>query len=435
MKQPAISTIVLVTFTRCVRGDDGGGVWSAARKTGQPLAESVRAALQLGGDAGRSVLVLTTDAWTQTVSLHRGQIADLSKSEVRQALAFEAEPFSGLSPLESLTGACECGARDGSASFWITQLARAEFDAVKRVVAERGGRLAGIGHPGGIPLPLTSVASGTAWRRVEGWDGAWLLVSCEDGRSVQTKVIPTAPDARDLPSHGTVERLNAQNSPPASAEKALSLSDEATLRDWLRNAATVFNQSDAALPLMVIEVPASTRDWPRFAGIALTAAVVLLTIGQIVWLRQREKTLLAEQESHAATAAQIDAAHRQIAKLKTELDSAKKNEATLRSVEQQRGALALMMKALTLHCPEDVVVRSIKVERGVMILGGVALNAASVDELGIVLTGELKPVRLVAQPVEKKARLNRSAWDFSLAVMPAELAAKALPAAQAVSEN
>ena len=73
-------------------------------------------------------MVLTTETWTQTLSLHRGQISGLTKSELEQALAFEAEPFSGLAPLTSALGACDSGARDGSATFWVVQLARVERD-------------------------------------------------------------------------------------------------------------------------------------------------------------------------------------------------------------------------------------------------------------------------------------------------------------------
>jgi len=442
MKIPGINTLLLITSTRCCRADVGArgevtALWSQPRRAGLSLAESARFALGLGVSTGRQVLVLTTEVWTQTLSLHRGQVSGLARAELEQALAFEAEPFSGLSPLDSVLGASDSGARDGSASFWVVQLARNDRDGIGRAIKDSGSKLAAIGHPGAVPLPLTSVAGGAAWRRIECWDGAWLLATCEDGRNVQTKVIPSAPNVRDLPAHGVIERLHARES-AVFANDALPLSDESTLRLWFGKATLALAQNPAALPFIIADAPTSSRNVPFVIGALLTAAVLVFSVAQWFWFGAQKREQDEKRAEQAAIQPLIDAANKEIAKLNAEITDAQKKQQNLARLEQQRGALLLLMQQLAKHCSQDVVVRSIKAERGTMILGGVSLEAASVDELGIVLTSVLKPVGLVAQPQEKKARqslANRGPWDFTIAVMPLELVTNRTAVAPVISDN
>lgn len=442
MKPAAANTLLLITASRCSRADVGArgeitGLWSQPRRAGLSLAESVRLALGLGTIAGRNVLVLTTEAWTQTLSLHRGQVSGLAREELEQALAFEAEPFSGLSPLDSVIGTTDSGARDGSASFWVVQLARNDRDGIERAIKESSSRLVGIGHPGAVPVPLNGLASGSAWRRIECWDGAWLLTICEDGRNVQTKVIPSAPDARDLPAHGVIERLHARDT-AAFAEDALPLHDESTLRLWFGKMAQALAHNPAALPLIVADAPTTSRNVPTLISVGLVAVVMVFSLAQWFWLGTQKRQLDDKRSEHAAIQPLIDAANKEIAKLSTDLTAAQTKQQNLARVEQQRGAILLLMQQLAKHCTQDIVVRSIKAERGIMILGGVSLEAAAVDELGIVLTSALRPVGLVAQPLEKKARqalTQQGPWDFSLAVMSQELAAIRTAPAPIASDN
>lgn len=441
MKPASVNTLILITAGRCCRADVGArgevsGVWSQARRGGLNLAESVRLALGLGSPvSGRGVLVLTTEVWTQTLSLHRGQISGLSRAELEQALAFEAEPFSGLSALESVLGFCESGARDGTASFWIVQLSRSEREAVLRVVKEGGARLQGIAHPGAVSAPLGAVAAGTAWRRIECWDGTWLLVLCEDGRSVQVKVVPSAPETRDLPSHGTLERLNArENSPFTADEVAWSLNDEATLRSWFEKLAC----TPGEMPLIQAEAAALPRNMPKQVGTLLTAAVIVISVAQAIWLGREKHALSGLQQEYAQLQPMIETTNKETAKLKMELSEVQQKLKNLQRLTQQRSSVPELLRALAEFCPETIVISQIKPERGVMNLSGVALEAMAVDEMGIVLSGALKPVGLVATPLEKKAcqaMSNQGPWDFTIAVMPVEQAARSTAAVPAVSDN
>lgn len=420
----AAASIVLITGSRVCRIDAGGGLWSGARPSGQALAESVVAALALGdGGAGRQVVVLTTEVWTQTLSLPRGQVSGLSKQQVEQALVFEAEPYSGLPALESVLGAVDSGARDNNASFWVVQTTRTERDAIQQAVKSCGHKFLGLGHPGGMPVPLGSLAAGHAWCRVEAWDGAWLLLSCDDGRHGQVKVLPAVPTSRDLLGHGAgaIERLHARSSSPVFEPGALNLADESTLRTWGTQATEVLLRRPEAVPLIAPAVPPRSAAGPVLVGSVLGAAVLFYVIGQMVMLnvqKNRAEALLAES---ARVTPLIESTKKAATGLKTEKAALEKTEKVLETVERQRELLPLFLGKLAELTSEDLVVRSIKPERGGMLLGGVALEAAAVDELGLLLKAALHPVRYVAQPVEKKARHtfgSRGPWDFTLGVVP-----------------
>ncbi|MES2571603.1 MAG: hypothetical protein V4710_16310 [Verrucomicrobiota bacterium] len=150
MKAGAVSTYLLVTSHRVARADFNGALCfakSGPRPVGASAAEAVRAALALGEKAARETWVLDTDLWAQEVKLHPAQVAGLTPDQLGRALAFEAEPFSGIAVAESATGFHDAG----GGVFHVTQMPRAERDAIARVVTSAGGTLAGIAYSGLAP--------------------------------------------------------------------------------------------------------------------------------------------------------------------------------------------------------------------------------------------------------------------------------------------
>lgn len=449
MKSIAFNTIVLITASRFWRADvatPGGevqGLWSSSRRASGPLGEAVRNALALGGTSGRSVLVLSTDLWMQSLTLHPGQVAGLSEAEIARALAFEVEPFSGIPTVDSVVGSADSGMRDGTAGFWVTQLRHSDRDAIQQAAKDSGCKLAGIGHPGGVPMPLGTRKTNEAWRRVEVWDGCLLMVACEDGRQVQSRVISAFPDARQMPSHGSFETLHALATPPrpmqddSIAWQQIELADERSLRAWLGAWALSLQRSAAHLPLIApVAAPPSSSRHIIMAGV-LMGLVVMACITQMVWYGSTRRSLSNARDEHARTRQLIEGTNKQNAALQKELEEAHKQEQLRGRVEMQRRALPLLLSELAARRTQDIVVRSIKPEQSTMIVGGLALDAASVDELGIILTQFLRPVGLVAQPLEKKARralANDGPWDFTLSIKPVELTTKTLPAQAAVTE-
>jgi hypothetical protein len=148
--RPAAATFLLITPNRVARADFDGPLRasnSAPRPAGTSAAEAVRIALTLAVKAAaRETWVLSTDTWTQEVKLNAAQIAGLTPEQLGRALAFEAEPFSGIPVSDSATGFREEGGR-----FNVVQMPRAELDGIARAISGAGGRLSGVAHPGIAP--------------------------------------------------------------------------------------------------------------------------------------------------------------------------------------------------------------------------------------------------------------------------------------------
>ena len=149
--KPSSSILLLISTSRLLRADMGGGgapgCVSVPRPAGMALAAAVKAALDLGGKARGMVWVLAEELFEHKVILNPSQVAGLTPEQTARALAFEAEPFSGIPVLEGVTGF----RADGDGIFDVVEITRADREAIQKTVAAAGGRLAGISHSGTPP--------------------------------------------------------------------------------------------------------------------------------------------------------------------------------------------------------------------------------------------------------------------------------------------
>lgn len=162
MKRSPVSTLVVITASRVVRADWRRGAWTVqagprpATESGMGTgAESVAAALKLAGPAPGRTWVLSCEVFAQEVRLSPAQIAGLSPAQIERALAFEVEPFSGLSQAEGVLAFHE----DAPGSFSIAALPQTERAAVVRAVRAAGGKLAGLTHGGRVPEAEAELAA------------------------------------------------------------------------------------------------------------------------------------------------------------------------------------------------------------------------------------------------------------------------------------
>src|SRR5262245_30153667 len=76
-------------------------------------------------EPGERALVLFEGVWTQTLELGAPIVAGLGQPELARALAFELEPASGLSAVETPTSYVpSSGATAGMQRFWAAQVAQ-----------------------------------------------------------------------------------------------------------------------------------------------------------------------------------------------------------------------------------------------------------------------------------------------------------------------
>lgn len=114
---------------------DADAAWDAAR----PLVAAPR---------GASGLLLSSDFFSQTIRLPARQSVGLSADELRQALAYEVQPFSRIAPDAGLLGYAPLPSSPGEDSSWeLVQVPRADAEALRRAVRASRLRLAGLGAP------------------------------------------------------------------------------------------------------------------------------------------------------------------------------------------------------------------------------------------------------------------------------------------------
>jgi hypothetical protein len=154
-------TILLLTRNELVRADfarGGGrglsGVWRQPRSDLPDPVSAVEAALLQAPGVGRRVWVLSTDLWTQTLSMPGVKMAGLSPEQQAGALAFEAEGLSGQAAHDSVVGYVTRPAEGNEVGYWLVQAPAADLARIEAAVHRAGGRLAGLAHPAGLDRPL-----------------------------------------------------------------------------------------------------------------------------------------------------------------------------------------------------------------------------------------------------------------------------------------
>lgn len=197
-------TVVIRTHGLLMRSDlraSGGASGAGAgepevqrwRKDWADVGAAVAHALSEGGPAGRRVFVLDSDVWLGVVELPGSAVAGLADKNLADPAAFEAEAVSGLSPAEAVTAVQRRRLADQDDQFLVSQATRGDVMAVAKAVRSAGAKLAGIGHPAGLPEAFAlegragvadpaEAASGGGWRRVEFWADAVVLVESVGGR-------------------------------------------------------------------------------------------------------------------------------------------------------------------------------------------------------------------------------------------------------------
>ncbi|MEL6713699.1 MAG: hypothetical protein AAFP86_07990, partial [Planctomycetota bacterium] len=184
-------TVVLRTRRLLLRADVRRGVEpSVATWRGLALqpGEAVAHALGEGSRPAKRVWVLDSEVWLGEVGLSGSATAGLSDKELVDPAAYEAEALSDLRPDEAVTGVVRRRMAEREDQFLVAQLGRPDVTAIAKAVRGSGAKLAGLGHPAGLPTHPATTGDGAAallegdWRRVEFWADSVVLTRWSGGR-------------------------------------------------------------------------------------------------------------------------------------------------------------------------------------------------------------------------------------------------------------
>lgn len=189
-----------------------------------------------------------------------------------------------------------------------------------------------------------------------------------------------------------------------------------SLEAWMARIASALESGTQSF----VPEPARAPRWPRqwVAGAALMLGVVSLLGGWAVLNSMRRTTMMKQWTEGVTAARTVDAATRELAALKSEAQSLREVEARRAELDIRRGALAAVLQHCATGLPQDTVINTIEPD-GIsrLKLSGLAMDAAAVDEFGIVLSQLLRPHGWAAQPRLKQAKQpgrGGGPWEFVL---------------------
>jgi Tfp pilus assembly protein PilN len=426
-------TILLITSERLVRADVRPGgrpgdcqVVEQSRPAVDDLPSLVEAALRMGSGKPRRVLLLSTEVWTQTLPMAAGAAAGMSEDEVALALAFEAEPFSGISPFDSL-GACLSLPRGADEpQFWFTQMAASQREQLDFVVGQAGGRLIGVGHPAGLPVPLRSTPP-ARWQRIELWPDAVVCLHREAHGPMHVHVINTGPHTETwqhdteawFDRFGPVEsretlfgsRRAVLAGEEAAGAEPIDLSDEENLVRWFAAwAEHALGRRPEAPILRPAPKPMSTSTRLAIAGLigAVMLGLCLVHYGWTGAVTRAAEAASAElrrpAEELRKAQSEADELQKQLASLTAQTERMQASvDACVRAMEWNRQRMVGLMAALAQSDPDAFVVQAIETRRDGIRIRGISRLPGQPNELAARLASTLRPLGLQVHPPTKEA--------------------------------
>ncbi len=461
---PKPLTILLITSERLVRaevraGRRAGGceLFEQSRPAVDDLPSLVEAALRLGPARPRQVLLLSTELWTQTLPLATGGTGGMSEEEIAQALAFEAEPFSGISAFDSLTVCRSLSRGSAEPSFWFTQLASSALESIEYAIQESGGKLIGIAHPAGLSVPL-GVSESANWQRIELWPESVVCVRRVPRSPLQVHVINAGPqtetwqedawhwlsqfDPPELSELLQATRFAAPLGAELSAGETWDLADEAVLEPWLvawAQEATLRHPESPVLRPAPQPMPTSTR--VVIAGL-IAALMLALCLGHFSWTsavtasaEERVAELQQPAEELRELEGRTQSLQQELTRVRTQSEQMQASvDACRRAWEWNRQRIARLMGSLAQVDPDRLVIQAIETQREGIQIRGISRRADQPTQLAAQLARQLLPLGLQVHPPTKEAvflRADGGPYLFELLIQDIHHTGLPLPGSEA----
>lgn len=392
----AAFTLLYLSATRLVRADftrDGRflGQWQQGRPDVEDPALLVEVALAQGPRPGRKLWVLASDLWCHTVRLGASSMG-LQGDNLARALAFEAEPLSGISGLESMVAYTLMSTANGEREFRVVQARLADLVAMRDAAEQAGTRLEGVCHPAGLPAPVQ--AAQPRWSRLELWPDMTVAL-VQQQNDLRTAFVPGDPvlgrwraSAAELTASFTevLTERGAQNQfvPPGAA--CWCLEDDETLQAWLTAWGKHLNQGTRSVPL--VRAPAKPLSASARGLIAVGLALVVglvCVVHHFLAAAPKLEALRIELARAQEKAMGHEAAKKQVAakeKEASELD--KRNgelDKSVHALRTQRERLARLLASLASMKSDSLVLRKIDGAQGEPTLQGWCLEPTGAGEL------------------------------------------------------
>ena len=431
------TTILLITEQEVVRADFSGKKapqltqhWRQPRGLDAALPTAVELAISLGPKLGRQVLVLTTSAWTQTISLPAGSTSGMDGTELAQTLRFEVEAFSGISAFDSQLACTQVNHDAANSEFWITQVETATFNRVEEIITVRGGKPLGLASPLGVPQPLTET---TPWQRMEYWSDLVGAITVDAG--LRVFIANTAPQS----NRWQVALENWQGQTSTSewlvaagvavphehlGETTQRLEDSEPLENWLALWAAAVVGADYRFPMVVPTKKVASKEKRTKTSLAIAVALLTICVGHYFLQQRRMADLNASLETLQGPTEQkqaLDTSLAAIEKVKTSLGDEAAALTTelqeLASAARWKDRFATLLTSLARTQGDDLVIEKITPSNKGLAISGTSLEIEAATQLAQTLQPELLTAGWSIQAptqVGTNALENGGPWKFTL---------------------
>jgi Tfp pilus assembly protein PilN len=430
-------TILFITSTQSIGfspSGKGGKLTVLPADASGDLGLSIEALLAAMPGKPKQVYVLTTEVWSQAVTVESRSLRRIDKAQIPQMLAFEAESFSGIAAGTARTAIEALQSGPLETTFWVSQLDANRFAQAADAVAFNGGRLLGVLHPAGLPMPLHAASSD--WTRLELWDDATVVVS-RRGRSSPQRRFLTEPDvpiatagaARDFlvrseaDPGGTVELLSqsmagldADADLLQASPEVIDLSDQANATAFLAAWSKTLRKPKNVPVLLPVRRPASAQTKRTLSLAATAAAVVGISAHyhlSAYWNENRAAELEAQISELQRPIDQFQDQRNRLSEVEDELAATRDKVAELETqIIRYRGQLgihrtrmATLLRTLAESRPRDLVLSQVQSDGNEIRVIGRSVRPDTIIQFATEMAERLEPMNLSLRVPRREALL------------------------------
>ena len=430
-------SILFITSTQAVgySSAKGGRITVLPADAAGDIGLSIEALLAAMPGRQKQVYVLTTEVWSQAVTVESRSLRRIDKSQIPQMLAYEAETYSGIPASSARTAIHSLEAGPLETTYWVSQIDSVRFAQAADAVAFNGGKLLGVLHPAGLHEPITTGKGD--WTRLEQWDDASVVVSRQGRSKIERRFLSETEQTIDSPAAardylnrldirtGAFVELLQQSARPALREAyasegdinhSVDLSDEHDLRTFLAAWSRAL-RSPKALPVVVpVRTGASAQTKRTLALAALAAALVGILAHHRLTAAYHQSRVTALETQIAELQGPIDAfaaQQKQLGELETDLTETKNQLALLqtRMLRYQgqlgihRTRMATLLRTLGDSRPRDLMLSGVQSDNGELRVIGRSVRPEAIIEFATTIAKQLEPLNLSVRVPRREALL------------------------------
>ncbi|WP_031435600.1 hypothetical protein [Methylomarinum vadi] len=380
---------------------------------------------------GRKLWLLFLRLPTHLVNVPSLQVQGVDENTLTQALQFELEGITGQSSQDSRIAFRFVRSDDDMSDYWLTQIDQLALDDLLKAAKQCKTKLAGLLHPGGLPLALAKPEA-PEWLRLEAWpnqlhvlrqteDHSNLQVFSFDNPHWRSELEQWLDDAGTDTPRETLLNNKLEVLPDSDAQ--FRLNEEHDLNAWLGLwAQTLIATKHPPIPL----ITPPSRYNPDIAWMAGTGGgALLLCLLHAGWFIQQSRHYQAEADALSQTDRSMQALRKQINQSRDQKAALEKKLGKLtgdadlipNTLATLQHRPARLLRELANGRDQELVVETIEQRNNDIVVTGVTLKPHLANQLASHLQANLADLNWQVQAPTKVAMdlfEDHGPWSFEL---------------------